>query len=329
MDRDRVYIPLSSEQIVALDRQSGALIWMRDIETAWPPLADGDTVYVVASDELHALDAKTGDTLWRSSIIRPAMGPMAVAGELVILLMEPDDVLSFRRTDGAQIWRTSMGGTAGRYSMAVGDDAVFLTAPAGRVAALSLMDGRKLWEQVLPGVLGQIAGGRDRVFVGSNDNFLYALDDTSGRLAWRMRSGGDVIGAAAGRDIVYYASLDNVLRALNRGNGNQRWKKSTATRPVLPPRIVGDEVLIVGLAPTLSTYDAKTGTPVNTYAAPAEVAGEPLVDPQLRPFEVAAVIIMRDGRVVALRPESITFKEAAPTPLAALPGKSLVRDRLP
>jgi outer membrane protein assembly factor BamB len=329
MDRERVYVPLSSDRIVAFSRQTGALIWMRDIETAWPPLSDGDTLYVVASDELHALDARTGDTRWRSSILRPAMGPMATAGDLVIVLMEPDDVLSFRRTDGAEIWRTSMGGTAGRYSMTAGMDAVYVTAPGGRVAALSLNEGKKVWEQMLPGVLSQAAAARARVFIGSNDNFLYALDAESGKLAWKRRSGGDVIGAAAGRDLVYYASLDNLLWAVNRGNGNQRWKKPTAVRPVLPPRIVGDEVLIIGSAPTLSTYDAKTGTPANTYAAPAEVAGDPLVDPELRAFEVAVVIILRDGRMIALRPQSITFTEAPRVPLTTLPGKPLPRERLP
>jgi hypothetical protein len=128
---------------------------------------------------------------------------------------------------------------------------------------------------------------------------------------------------------VFYASLDNIVRGLNRGNGNQRWKKPTPTRPVLPPRLVRDDVLIVGLDPALSTFDAKTGTPGGMYSAPAALAGEPLIDPDFHPFEVAAVIIMRDGRIVALRPQSVAYVEGPLAPFSALPGRPITRERLP
>ena len=327
MDQQRVYIPLSSEQIVALDRRSGATVWMREIESAWPPVADGDTVYVVASDELHALDAETGDTKWRSSLERMAIAPIAASGALVVVMIDPDDVVALRRSDGTQVWRMSAG-TSGTRSMAVGA-AVYVTGSEGQVVALSLEDGQKLGQQTRPPMLSPPSLAIGRVFVGSTNNYLYAFDEKSGKLAWEWRSGGDVIGAAANRDMVFYASLDNIVRALNRGNGNQRWKKPTPTRPVLPPRIVRDDVLIVGLDPTLSTFDPKTGTPGGTFSAPAALAGEPLIDPDFHAFEVAAVIVMRDGRVVALRPQSVSYTETVTAPLPALPGKPLLRERQP
>jgi outer membrane protein assembly factor BamB len=327
MDGQRVYIPLSSEQIVALDRTSGATVWMRDIESAWPPVADGDTVYVVASDELHALDAETGDTKWRSPLEHMAIAPIAASGAVVVVMIDPGDVVALRRSDGTQAWRTSAG-TSGTRSLAVGT-AVYITGSDGQLVALSLEDGQKLWGQTLPPMLSPPSLAIGRVFVGSTNNYLYAFDEKNGKLAWEWRSGGDVIGAAANRDMVFYASLDNIVRALNRGNGNQRWKKPTPTRPVLPPRIVRDDVLIVGLDPTLSTFDTKTGTPGGMFSAPAALAGEPLIDPDFHPFQVAAVIVMRDGRVVALRPQSVAYTEAVTVPLAALPGRPVTRERTP
>jgi outer membrane protein assembly factor BamB len=327
MDGQRVYIPLSSGRIVGLDRKTGEMVWMREIESAWPPVADGDTIYVAASDELHALDAETGDTKWRSPIEHMAIAPRSASGAVVVVMIDPDDVVALRRSDGTQVWRMSAG-TSGTRSLAIGA-AVYVTGSEGQVVALSLEDGQKLWNQTLPPMLSPPATALGRVFVGSTNNSLYALDARTGNLAWPWRSGGDVIGAAANRDMVFYASLDNIVRALNRGNGNQRWKKPTPTRPVLPPRIVRDDVLIIGLDPTLSTFDTKTGTPGGTFSAPAALAGEPLIDPDFHAFEVAAVIVMRDGRVVALRPQSIAYTEAATVPLAALPGKPVTRERTP
>jgi outer membrane protein assembly factor BamB len=328
LDDERVYIPLDTDQIAAYARETGRLVWMRDIETAWPPVSDGDTVYVVASDEVHALDAATGETRWRAPIVRKAMAPMTIAGGMLVVLMAPDEVIAFRRSDGTPLWASSLGGTADTFA-AAGGDALYVTGSKGRVIALNLTDGKPIWEQMLPPTISRPAVGPGRVFVGSTDNFFYALDADDGKLAWKWRSGGDVIGAASTKEVVYFASLDNVLRAVNRGNGNQRWRKSTPTRPIAPPRIVGEEVLLIGLSPSLSTFDMKTGNPVNSYAAPGELEGEPLIDPDLRPFRVALVIITRDGRVVALRPQSTAFREAPAVPLTVLPGKPLTREAAP
>src|SRR4030095_2558872 len=87
MDGQRVYIPLSSGRIVGLDRKTGEMVWMREIESAWPPVADGDTVYVVASDALHALDAETGDTKWRSPIEHMAIAPISASGAVVVVMI--------------------------------------------------------------------------------------------------------------------------------------------------------------------------------------------------------------------------------------------------
>src|SRR5438094_106235 len=65
MDAERVYIPIQSEQLVALSRASGATLWRRDIESTWPPIVIGGTLYLAASDEIHALDSATGAEKWR------------------------------------------------------------------------------------------------------------------------------------------------------------------------------------------------------------------------------------------------------------------------
>ena len=61
MDELRVYIPLDGEHFAAINRETGATAWTMDIESAWPPLVHDGVVYLAASDELHALDAATGN----------------------------------------------------------------------------------------------------------------------------------------------------------------------------------------------------------------------------------------------------------------------------
>ena len=149
-------------------------------------------------------------------------------------------------------------------------------------------------------------------------------------MLFRSLTGADVIGGDGDRDAVFFTSLDNILRAVNRGNGNQRWIGRVATRPALPPRLVSSPqtavydpvVLVTGVTPDLQTFNAKTGEPLGMYTAPSELQGGLLVDPQLRPYQVAAVAVTRNGQVVGLRPTAMLLAEPTLTPPSSgLPGR--------
>ena len=172
--------------------------------------------------------------------------------------------------------------------------------------------------QKLEGMLNQPSVARDRLFVGSNNNYLYALDDERGRLAWKWRTGGDVIGVSADtKGGAYYASLDNVLRGVNRGNGNQRWIKEIPTRPILPPQTLGDgmayeEVVLVTGVSEIDAFAARTGAAAGMYVPPSDIQGAPLIDPALKPYTVAMVVITRDGRAFGLRPRESCRSQPSP-----------------
>ena len=333
MDAERVYIPIQPEQLQALSRATGAKVWRRDIETAWAPLLLNGVLYVAASDEIHALDAETGAQKWRTPFEDPMIAPLASAGDLLIGVFEKGAVIAFTAVDGRMVWTRELG--APSHYAAVSDGMrIFFALDDSRVVALNVADGAPAWEQKLEGMLNQPSVARDRVFVGSNNNYLYALDNEHGRQAWKWRTGGDVIGVTG--DIkggTYYASLDNVLRAVNRGNGNQRWIKEIPTRPILPPQILGDgmgyeDVVLVTGVSEIDVFTAKTGAAAGMYVPPSDIQGAPLIDPALKPYTVAMVVILRDGRALGLRPAAMMLPEPLNAPFTELPGRHLERDRV-
>lgn len=328
MDNERIYIPLRDAMLVAIDRETGELWWMREIETAIPPVAADGIVFVATPTAMRALDAATGEDRWETPL-GAATAPMTWDTGWLIALVAPGEVVAFRAADGTIIWRRPLGASSLHPAVPGGEGALYFSLSDGRVVALSLTDGMPLWEQKLPGMLSEPAVGRDRVFVGSTDNAFYALDSDSGTLEWKWRGGGDVIGAAVDGDVVYYASLDNVIKAVNRGNGNQRWKKETGTRPVLPPRTFGGTVVIPGITPSMTAFVAKTGEMMGSYNATGHLIGAPLIDTVVPPFRVSFVTITREGVVEALRSTALTFREAAAAPLPSLPGRQVARERTP
>jgi outer membrane protein assembly factor BamB len=348
MDDERVYIPMQPEVIQALRRDTGAKVWTRDIETAWPPLLVNGVLYVAASDEIHALDPATGDQKWRVPFEHPMIAPLsAVPGsgigdpgsaiksaDLLIGVFEKGIVIAFAAEDGRMLWSHELG-AASRFAAVSDGTRAFFALDDSRVVALNVLDGTRAWERTLEGMLNEPSVARDRVFVGSNNNFLYALDNENGRLAWRWRAGGDVVGVSAdSKGGAYYVSLDNVLRAVNRGNGNQRWIKEIPTRPFLPPRTFGDGVVseeivvLTGITSEINAFAAKTGAVAGMYMPPSDIQGAPLIDPALKPYRVAMVVITRNGFAIGLRPSAMMLPEPLNTPFTTdLPGRKLERER--
>lgn len=329
MDEARVYIPMQDALLIALDRETGVLQWIREINTAVPPIVADGTVYVAAHDGIRALDAVTGKDRWQTPLTAKIAAPMTWDTGWLIAMVEPGDVVAMRAADGEILWRRPLGAVSPHPAVPGGQRAIYFSLADGRLVALSLTDGAVLWEQKVPGVLSEPATARDRVFVGSTNNFFYAFDDDSGTLEWKWQAGGDVIGAASEGDVVYFASLDNVLKAVNRGNGNQRWKKESGTRPVLPPRAFAGTVVVPGMMPAITAFVGRTGEAMGTYAASGYLIGPPLIDTTLDPMRVSFVTITREGVVEAMRSTGLTLREAAGTPMTALPGRQVARERAP
>jgi outer membrane protein assembly factor BamB len=326
-DDRRVYIPLRSNLLVALNRETGVLEWSRPLETTSPLLAADGSLYVVQPGHIHALDVQNGTDRWAVPVDGTITAPLAWDSGSLVAIAAPGEALAFRGSDGQLTWRRPLG-AASSHPAVPGGGTLYFSLADGRLLALASATGAPLWEQKVTGTISEPAVARDRVFVGSTDNFFYAFDAGSGRPEWKWRNGGDVIGAAADGELVYFVSLDNIVRAVNRGNGNQRWKKPTGTRPVGPPRAFGGVVVVPGLLPAITVFVGQTGAVMGTQAAAGDLVGPPLIDPLPKPFQVSLVSITREGVVEALRPAGLMFRETALVPLTTLPGRPVAREKL-
>lgn len=357
LDDLQVYVPLQdvativegenvtlpgTASIAALDRATGTVRWYNPLDSKWPPLVGGGVLYVATTGELYALNALTGLRQWNVPLPGELRAPMILRGHLVLALTVPDVLIAIRVDTREIAWRLPLGET-GTVFMEADRQAIYVTTERGRVMRINLADGVTQWDRLLvsDAKLSPPAVHEDRLFVGSSRNALWALDTKDGKDKWHWPAGkffgGDIVGAAAEDDTVYVASLDNMIRGLDRGNGNQRWKRALGTVPLAPPRVFFGTVVVTGLAPTLTTLNGQkrlttpAGAVVSTWAGPADaqLQGEPLIDPYLKPFQVAMVVIMRDGRITGLRPTGMMFTEPAAAAMTVLPGRGLPPERLP
>ncbi len=336
MDDTRVYVPLQDGGTLAMDRETGETAWTNPFGAPWPLVLAPSLVVAVNTGAIEAFDRDSGETKWRVELPSNSLAPPVASGNLLLVALENGSLVALRTEDGASAWTCRIGEWMLPVFLAADDTAVYATTGDSLVISVDLSTGALKWRRSLAGTLSPPALGRDRVFVGSTKHAFFALDAASGREMWRWDSeliGGDVIGAAVDGDVAYFVGLDNLLHAVNRGNGNQRWKQPTPMRPIAPPLAFDRLVAVLGISPVVATFNAQTGAPIGTYAIPAEAGASSkptlLVDPDLRPFRVALVVITADGRAIGLRPSGMMFREGPAAPLTELPGRQLQRERLP
>ena len=236
--RQRAFAAYVSDQkgfVYALDAATGRLLWTRKVEdhplvrlTGAPALV-ADRLYVPTSSyeeggrppgyacctfrgSLLALDARTGDVMWKSYTI--AEGPH--------LLRAYADGTELRGPAGAAIWSAPTIDLK-RGAAYVGTGNTYSGAPqstADAIIAFDLKTGRLRWARSMttttPDVFGCVPGdvncgerpgpdfdfgaspilatlpnGRQLIIAGQKSGVVYALDpDRQGQQVWRYRAGG-------------------------------------------------------------------------------------------------------------------------------------------
>jgi outer membrane protein assembly factor BamB len=284
--------------LAAFSLATGSVAWTVRTESAVPPLCARDVVLVMGGDVVEARSPEDGGVRWRTPLASAPAAPGAVIGTRLVLGLESGDLVAFDVDSGRTEWSRNIGARASAEP--AGDEARLLVGLAdGQIVAVHPASGEPLWSFRTAGAVTGLALDGDRAYAGSRDNAFYSLSAAAGRLSWRWRTGGDIVGKPAfDRDRIYVASLDNLLRALDRGNGSQQWKRALRSRPLGGPSVVGEAVMVPGIAPEIRTNWTRDGRPVDRVAIEAELATPFTVLERAWPKPGGLAVVTEAGQLV-------------------------------
>ena len=323
-DATSAYLPLKGGRLVAVDLLSGKVRWTTELVTTWAPSVDVGLVVVAGDEWLTALDAATGRPKWRLPMTGGFSAPATADGGWVIGAPAGGDVIAIRATDGQVLWTRRLGSPV-RVRPVITATGVYVSLDDGRVVALDLRTGTPRWERRLGGKPADLLVLDDRLFVGADDKYFYSLKTSNGGLRWKRRIGGRPSGAAAvDAKRVYYVALDNILWALDRNNGGLKWHQPLPVRPSGGPLVVGEVVVVAGVAAEIHAYRAQTGEPAGKSESPADLASAPQLVPAEVPALTAIAMVTRGGVFMLLTRRV----EPAATPLAYPLGTEIPLSRL-
>jgi outer membrane protein assembly factor BamB len=218
--RDRVYIA-TDHRVYVLDLKSGQLIWKVSTGTEGaymgaPAYEDG-VIYTTGGKLLLALDAETGNELWRNEKDEMFLG-LSVANGLIYVGNWDRKLYAFDQLTGEEKWSFTGGGLFWSAPAAT-DDAVYAGSDQ-TVNALDPQSGELLWSfeaQSQSTSEPLIAGGVVYVSDSSHEfprgpRHLYALDAATGEELWAFETNSTFLPAPAlGENTIYVTSTGEVF----------------------------------------------------------------------------------------------------------------------
>jgi outer membrane protein assembly factor BamB len=200
-DSGKLYATTGLGTVAQLDATTGQLGWT---VTPGGPLRGSPSVanggiYVMSQDnQIFALSETDGATQWTASgPLETAgvfgVGAPAIARATVIAGFSSGDLNAYRYENGRVVWqdaltRTSMSTSVGDVtdvdaSPVIDESRVYAVGAGGRMIALDLLTGQRLWEVNLGGISTPALGG-DWLFVVADDAKLYCIERTTGKIRW-------------------------------------------------------------------------------------------------------------------------------------------------
>ena len=185
-----------------------------------------------------ALDAATGEELWRYETDEPVRQPPTAYRGVVYFVTNTNVAIALSGETGEKIWDYQSFAEGARIlsaaAPAAAGDLVVAPFSSGEVAALLAGSGNAVWDQTLArntqltalASLNDIAGSpvidRGLVFAVSHAGHMVAIDIRTGATVWEVPIASLQMPWVAG-DYIFVVSVDSELVCLNRTDGAVVW----------------------------------------------------------------------------------------------------------
>ena len=197
----RIYATNGLGYVAALDDRNGGVIWQ--VKPGGPlrgsPTIANDAVYVMSQDnQVYSLKPADGATNWSQAAALELAGvfgtgsPAYGQGTLVAGFSS-GELYAYRYENGRMVWQDALQRTSIRTSVSSLSDIdaspvidggqVIALGQGGRMVALELTSGQRMWELNIAGISTPWVAG-DWVFVVTDDAKLLAIARSNGKIRW-------------------------------------------------------------------------------------------------------------------------------------------------
>jgi outer membrane protein assembly factor BamB len=200
-DAGKVYATNGIGYVASLDANSGAAVWT--VKPGGPlrgePSVDGDSVYVMSQDnQIYSLKTADGSANWSNAAALEIAGVFGAAAPsigqgTVVAGFSSGELNAYRYENGRQVWQDALSRTTMSTSVAslsdidadavIDNGVVYAIGQGGRMVALDLFSGQRIWELNFAGIATPWVAG-DWIFAVNDKAQLVAIARRTGKIRW-------------------------------------------------------------------------------------------------------------------------------------------------
>jgi outer membrane protein assembly factor BamB len=200
-DNGRIYATNGLGYVSALDASNGGMAW--HVRPGGPlrgaPTVASGALYVISQDnQIYSLSEADGSTNWSQAASLEIAGVFgsaspAVGQGTVVAGFSSGELNAYRYENGRQVWQDTLQRTSIRTSVSslsdvdadpvIDNGQVFAVGQGGRMVALDLITGQRLWELNIAGIDTPWVAG-DWIFVITDDSKLLCIARSNGHIRW-------------------------------------------------------------------------------------------------------------------------------------------------
>ena len=279
----RVYATNGLGFAAALDARNGGIVWQ--VRPGGPlrgaPTVTSEAIYVMSQDnQIYSLKPTDGTTNWSNAAALEIAGVFgsaspAYAQGTVVAGFSSGELNAYRYENGRLVWQDQLARTSITTSVSSLSDIdadpvidrgqVLAVGQGGRMVALELISGQRMWELNVAGISTPWVVG-DWAFVVTEDAKLFAVARASGKVRWMTQ-----------------------LRAF------EREKSKRGPISYSGPVLAGGRLILAGTDGSLINVDPVTGAIQSQTEIGASVSLQPVV------ANSTLYILDDDGRLHAFR----------------------------
>ncbi len=200
-DAGSLFVATGFGTVVALDAATGEQLWTYNGGTPFraAPSAVGGRIFAISFDnQVVALAQATGEVLWTHSGIQETAGILgspspAISGDTLVVPYSSGELFALRVENGQEVWNDTLTRVLSNTALAnisdiagrpvIDRDRVFAVSHAGRMVAIDIRTGERVWTRSLSSVQTPWVAG-DFIFVVTTSAEVLALSRRDGRIRW-------------------------------------------------------------------------------------------------------------------------------------------------
>jgi len=269
-----VFVGADDGHLYALNLSDGKRAWKAQMEgqVLAAPQCDADTVAVLTfNGHVVGLDAKTGAKRWNYVSTNPVLtlrsssSPLVYQGA-VIAGFANGKVAALDLDSGKPLWDARVSSSQGSSEierqvdvsgdLLLSDNVLFAVAYQGRIAALDVHSGRRLWERNASSYVG-LSEGFNNVYVAGANGTITAFDKNDQGVRWEQTALArrNLSGSATYSNYVAVGDFEGYVHLLSQVDGHFVARERVDSDGVrVAPLVVDDMIYVYGNSGKLAAY---------------------------------------------------------------------------